>query len=358
MTLSGRHWLPGPVEVDPAVLAALADAPAGHRTRAGEALAARLQAGLRRLFRTTRPVMLTSGSATAMMEAAVRSGVTDRVLSIVHGHFGERFARIAEACDKEVIRLHTPRDRVLEPEDLAAMLDGPPVDAVTLVHVETSTGAVAPVEALLPLLRQMPDVLVIVDVVGSLGGMPVEADRWGADFLVASSQKAVGAPPGLALGVASDTFLATAAALDGRGRYLDVVSLHHDAEAARFPQTPPLQVAAALACQLDRIEAEGLENRWARHRGLRERLEAWMTDRTDLTWQMPAGRRSDTVSALRLPPGRSARALVASLEDDGWFVGTGMDADADHLLRIGHLGEATADQLDHLLVTLDRSLAA
>jgi aspartate aminotransferase-like enzyme len=293
-----------------------------------------------------------------MMEGAIRSGVEDRVLSIVHGHFGERFARIAEACGREVIRLHTPRDRVLEPEDLEAMLDGPPVDAVTLVHVETSTGAAAPVDALLPVLRRLPDTVIILDVVGSLGGMPVETDRWGADLVLASSQKAIGAPAGLALGVASEQFLERARTVEDRGRYLDIVSLHADADAARFPQTPPLPVAAALAVQLDRIEAEGLETRWARHRAMRELIEGWMSGRDDLAWQMPAGRRSDTVSALRLPEERSAREVVAALEAEGWLVGTGMDGDADRLLRIGHLGDATPAQLETFLATLDRSLAA
>jgi aspartate aminotransferase-like enzyme len=358
MSVSGRCWLPGPVEVDSDVSQAMLQPPMSHRSAAGETLAARLQTGLRYLWQTTRPVLLTSGSATAMMEAAIRSGVHERVLAVVHGSFGERFARIAEACDKEVIRLHTARDRVMEPADLELMLDGPPVDAITMVHVESSTGAVAPIAQLLPHCAQLKDAVTIVDATASLGGLPVDVEAWGADFVLASSQKAVGAPPGFALAVASDRFLARAGERPDRGHYLDVVSLHQDAARARFPQTPPLPIAWALAAQLDRLRAEGLPGRWQRHQAMRQRLEEWMAGRDDLQWQMPPGRRSDTVSALRLPPDRSATALVQRLADAGWLIAPGLDQDADRLVRIGHLGEGTPEQLDGLLSALDRSLAS
>lgn len=358
MSLSGRCWLPGPVEVDSEIMAAMLHAPISHRGREGQALAERLQVGLRTVFQTSRPVIQTTGSATAMMEAAIRSGVRDRVLAIVHGTFGERFARIAEACDKEVIRLHTARDRVMEPADLEAMLDGPPIDAITMVHVETSTGAVAPIAELLPICRRLEDAVTIVDVVASLGGMPVKTTEWHADFVLGSSQKAVGAPPGITMAVASDRFLARAGELDDRGHYLDVVSLHRDAREGRFPQTPALPIAWALDAQLQRIVAEGLPARFARHRAMQARVEQWMEGRSDVHWFMPPERRSHTVSALRLPEGRSASALVDALAEDGWLIATGMESERDQLLRIGHLGDATPDQLDGLLTALDRRLTA
>ncbi|MEO8479335.1 MAG: aminotransferase class V-fold PLP-dependent enzyme [Gemmatimonadota bacterium] len=358
MSLSGRCWLPGPVEADSEVMAAMLHAPISHRGREGRALAERLQGGLRKLFQTSRPVIQTTGSATAMMEAAIRSGVRERVLAIVHGTFGERFARIAEACDKEVIRLHTAHDRVMEPADLEAMLDGPPIDAITMVHVETSTGAVAPIAELLPICRRLEDAVTIVDVVGSLGGMPVKTSEWNADFVLASSQKAVGAPPGITMAVASDQFLTRAGELDDRGRYLDVVSLHRDAREGRFPQTPALPIAWALDAQLQRISQEGLPARFARHAAMQARVAAWMEGRGDVHWFMPSERRSNTVSVLRLPDERPATALVDALAEEGWLVAPGMESETDQLLRIGHLGDATPEQLDGLLAALDRRLAS
>ena len=192
-----------------------------------------------------------------MMEAAVRSGVREQVLCIVSGTFGERFADVAERCDKQVVRLHVPRGGVLEPELLEQMLDGPPIDAVTMVHSETSTGALAPVQQLIARLRQLDDVVTIVDAVSSVGGMAIEADRWGADFLFTGSQKAIGLPPGLAFAVASERFIERASAIDDRGFYLDVIDLLSAAEESRFPQTPALPVVYALEAQLVRIAQRG-----------------------------------------------------------------------------------------------------
>lgn len=356
MSTSGKCWLPGPVEIDPEVARAMLHPPMSHRSRAGEALAQRLQVGLRHVFQTPRPVLQTTASATALMEAAIRSGVRERLLAIVHGTFGERFARIAEACGKEVIRLHTARDRVMEPADLEAMLDGPPIDAITMVHVETSSGAVAPIADLLPLCARLPDAVTIVDVVASLGGVNVPTEEWNADFVFASSQKGLGAPPGMAMAVASEHFLARAHELTDRGLYLDVVSLHHDAQVGRFPQTPALPVAWALDTQLQRIQREGLPARFARHRAMQERVTSWMSHRDDLRWYMPAERRSDTVSVLRLPENSSAGELIDSLASDGWLLAPGMDDEADQVIRIGHLGEGTPDQCDAFLTALDAHL--
>lgn len=349
MTLSGRYWLPGPVEVDPAVLAAMQRPMIGHRTAAGHALVAALQPGLRTLFRTSRPVMLATSSATAMMEASIRAGVQERLLAVVSGTFGERFAKIAEWCGKEVVRLHVPRGAVLEPPLLEAMLDGPPVDAISFVHCETSTGALAPIEPLLAIARKQRELFTLVDAVSSLGGSPFETDAWQPDFVFTGSQKAMGLPPGLAFAVASDRLLARAKEQDDRGMYLDVLHLHRAAEQSRFPQTPALPIVYALEAQLPRILEEGLDARWARHRRMRERVEAWVASHGRCTMVAPVGRRADTVSALRLAEGRSARAIAADLGALGWEIAVGLEGDEDHVLRIGHMGDASPDQLDPLL---------
>ncbi|MGH7592773.1 MAG: pyridoxal-phosphate-dependent aminotransferase family protein [Gemmatimonadales bacterium] len=356
MTLSGRFFVPGPVEIDPEVADAMRRPMIGHRGPEARDLVARLQPGLRALFGTTRPVMLATGSATAMIEAAVRSGVRDQVLCIVGGTFGERFADIAERCGKNVVRLHVERGAVLEPGLLEQMLDGPPVDAVTMVHSETSTGALAPVEQLIARFRQLDDVITIVDCVSSVGGMPVETDRWGADFLLTGSQKAIGAPPGLAFGVASDRFVERATTIDDRGFYLDVLDLLRAAEESRFPQTPALPVVYALAAQLVRIEREGLPARFNRHRQMRTRVESWVAGHGRCGIMAPPGRRSDTVTALTLGTNRSAITVAHALATAGWQVTTGIEGDEDRLIRIGHMGDVTLEHLDSLLSVIEPML--
>jgi len=356
MTLSGRFFNPGPVEVDAEVAQAMLRPMMGHRGPEARALVGRLQPGLQALFGTKRPVMLATGSATAMMEAAIRSGVREQVLCIVSGTFGERFADTAERCDKEVTRMHVARGGVLEPELLEKLLDGPPFDAVTMVHSETSTGALAPVEELLGRLRKLDDVVTIVDAVSSVGGIAIEADRWGADFLFTGSQKAIGIPPGLAFGVASERFITRAGDVDARGFYLDVIDLFRAAQESRFPQTPALPVVYALDAQLERIAREGLTNRFARHRTMREGVEAWVARHGKCGIMAPVGRRSDTVTALALRPDLSATAVARTLAGLGWQVAVGIEGDEDRLIRIGHMGDVQPAQLDGLLVAIESLL--
>ncbi|MES2123534.1 MAG: aminotransferase class V-fold PLP-dependent enzyme [Gemmatimonadota bacterium] len=356
MTLTGRYFIPGPVEVSATVMEAMMRPMCAHRGPEGAALVARVQPGLQALFGTRRPVLLATGSATALMEAAVRAGVRDTLLAVVSGTFGERFANIAERCGKEVIRLHVPRGTVLEPDLLSAMLDGAPFDAVSLVHCETSTGALAPIEELLPLLRRLDDVVTLVDVVTTVAGTPVHTDAWQPDFIFTGSQKAIGIPPGLSFAVASDRLLQRAAELDDRGCYLDVVALHEAARQSRFPNTPALPVMYALAAQLDRIAVEGLEARWARHRAMRERVEAWVASHDRCSLFAPPGRRADTVSALLLHPDRSARAIAAELASLGWQVAVGLGPEEDRLIRIGHMGDLLPEQLDPLFDVLQPRL--
>jgi aspartate aminotransferase-like enzyme len=327
-----------------------------HRSERAEAILRSMQPGLRALFGTERPVMMLTGSATAMMEVGVRAAVRERVLCVVSGVFGERFARIAEGCDKEVTRLCIQPGATLEPAMLDAMLQGPPFDAVTLVHSETSTGALAPIEALLERLRRLDDVMLIVDGVTSVGATPIAFDRWGADFLFTGSQKALGLPPGLAFAVASERLLARASDLDGRGLYLDLIALHRAAEADRFATTPALQVVFALETQLGRIAAEGLEARLARHHAMRERVDQWVARHGGCEIWAPAGRRSDAVTALRLRPRRSAQEIVADLAGRGWTVATGMLEHQDSVIRIGHMGDLGLEQLEGVLAVLEPML--
>src|SRR2546430_4444042 len=172
--------------------------------------------GLARLFRTTRTVLVGTTSATGFMELAVRNGVRRGALSRVNGAFSERFAKLVGACGKECIRLDVPLGCAVEPDMVRDALRRTPVDAVTLVHSETSTGVLQDVAALAAVVREFDDVMLLVDAVTSLAGSPVETDQWGLDFVLTGSQKALALPPGLALGVASERMLERAEALPDR----------------------------------------------------------------------------------------------------------------------------------------------
>lgn len=351
----GRYFLPGPVEVRPDLLAVMLRPMITHRGPEMAALLRRMQPQLQALFRTKRPVLMATSSATGLMEAAVRGGVEHRVLVAVGGYFGERFARVAEACGKEVIRVMVPEGRSLGADQLERFLDGPEVDAVALVHSETSTGALAPLEALASVVRKQRDVMLLVDAVTSVGGSPVETDAWDLDFVFTGTQKALGLPPGLALGVASERFMERAAARPERGWYLDALQLDEAARTDRPIQTPSLPLVFALAHQLDRIESNGgVTARWEAHRRMQAIVEQWADAHAECTLLAPHGHRSSTVSAVRLPAGRSAQDVVAAMAGRGWSVATGLPPLEDTVIRMGHMGDADSGALGAMLQDLGK----
>lgn len=329
-----------------------------HRGEAMHALWAGMQEPLKQVFRTSRPVLIGAGSGTSFMEAAIRSGVRERVLCVVGGEYGRRFAEIAVACDKEVIQVMVPHGRALEADHLEQFLDGPEVDAVALVHAETSTGALAPLADLAAVVRAHKDVLLLVDAVSAVGGLPVETDLWGLDFVFSAGQKALAVPPGLALGVASPRLLERARGIEARGRYLDLARLAEAAERQEPPTTPALPQMYALDAQLRRIrEAGGIEPRWKRHHEMLTAVEEWSLLHPAVELLAQAGRRAWTVSCLRLPPARPADRVIQGLAARGFTVGQGMGAMQESVIRIGHMGEVTPDHVQGLLQALAEELA-
>jgi predicted phosphoserine aminotransferase len=348
----GRFFLPGPTDVHPEVLAAMQRPMIGHRSSAMEQLLVGIEAPLARLFRTARPVLVGTTSATGFMELAVRNGVRQRALSLVNGSFSERFATLVRTCGKECIRLDVPLGCAVEPDMLRDALRRTPVDAVTVVHSETSTGVLQDLEALAGVVREFDDVLLLADAVTSLAGSPVEPDRWGLDFALTGSQKALALPPGLALGVASARMLERAKTLPARGLYFDLVSAL-EAHAKHQPtNTPALSLLFALEAQLGRIErAGGVEARWRRHEEMRRSVEDW-AERRGIAYLPPDGRRSWTVSCLKLPDGKSAKQIVTALKQAGWTIGAGYGALKESTIRIGHMGDHTVGALEELLALL------
>lgn len=357
----GRFFLPGPTEVHPDVLEAQVYPMIGHRTAAMSALMESLQPGLRALFRTERPVFVSTSSATGLMEAAIRNGSVSRVLSLVNGAFSGRFAEIGRACGRDVEVLEVPWGAVHDPDAVGARLDGGDFDAVTVVHSETSTGALNPVGGIARAVRETSDAHLLVDSVSGLGGAPMETDAWALDFVLTGSQKALALPPGLALGVASERLLERAATVPDRGVYFDLTEFAQRMERHQTPNTPALSLLYALEAGLERIEGEGLEARWERHAGMARRCAEWVEGLREergleVAILAPDGHRSPTVTCVRLPEGVGGPAVVGAAREAGWVIGGGYGKLKETTVRIGHMGERTVDQLEALLDVLGEVL--
>jgi aspartate aminotransferase-like enzyme len=354
----GRAFLPGPTDVHPDVLAAMLEPMYFTMGPRLQALVAEAQAPLQELFGTAGTVFLATSAATGLMEAGVRNGVRRRVLVVTGGYFGELFARVAEGVGKEVIRAEVPPGEVMTEARLAALLEEHDPDAVALVHSETSTGVLAPLPRLAAVVRARPDTLLLVDAVTSVGALPIAFDAWGVDYLFAGSQKAMALPPGIALGAASERFLARADTIPDRGWYLSVPNLVRAARRNLAVTTPALPVYHALRRQLERIEAAGgLPPRFQRHAAMAAILHRWVADHPGVRLVAPEGARSPSISVVMLPEGRDAASVVDALEARGWLVAGGLAPLAGRAIRIGHMGDLEPEHLTGLLAELSAVLA-
>ena len=357
----GRFFLPGPTEVHPDVLAAMTRPMIPHRGQDMVALLAGMDTRLKPLFRTDRRVMIGTCAATGFMEMAVRSGVRHRVLSLVGGAFGKRFAAIGRACGRDVTELDVALGETIEPDMLRDALVQSQVDAVTMVHSETSTGALAPLEELASVVRDFDDVVLLVDTVTSMGGSPVETDAWGLDLVLTGAQKALALPPGLALAAASEQMLERAKTIPERGAYFDVVAYEQAAANHQPTNTPAISLLYALDAQLERIEQNGgIEGRWNRHREMKEVVEEWVGGRggeLGFSYLPAENRRSWTVSCLNVREGLNGRTIAHAMADRGWTIGSGYGDLKKSTIRIGHMGDHTVDEVRALLGELEGVVA-
>ncbi len=359
----GRFFLPGPTEVRPAVLEAQARPMIGHRGAGIEDLMARLQVGLKELFRTRRPVIVSGSSATGLMEAAVRNGARSRVLSLVNGAFSERFARIAEACGFDVDVVEVPWGAHHDPADVGRRLREEAYDAVTVVHSETSTGVLNPVRDIAAAARESGDALVLVDSVTGVAGAPLLTDAWELDFVLTGSQKAMALPPGLAFGVASERMMARSREATRKGVYFDLVEFERYLEKNQTPNTPPLSLMYALEVQLQAMAREGIQARWDRHRSMADACAAWV-ERMAAERSVPLSvlaepaYRSPTVTCIELPEGVAGPDVVSRMKALGYVIGGGYGKLRAGTVRIGHMGDHTLEELEALLDVLEEVLTA
>ncbi len=349
----GTFFLPGPTEVRPEILAAMTKPMIPHRSQEFEDLFVRLQVGLRTVFQTNRPVFVVPASATGMMEAGIRCTEPGPILSLVNGAFSERFAHIAEMCGRTVDRYEVAWGEVHTASQLASYLSKGNYRAISVVHSETSTGALNDIKKLSD-EAHAHGVLCLVDSVSGTGGAELRFDDWQLDYALTGSQKALALPPGLAFSVASDAFIEAAERAETRGVYFDLVEIARFAATGQVPSTPAVSLLYALDAQLESIQAEGMEKRWNRHKAMLEMTSAWLDDcrdrnGIDLKNIVDPRHRSPTVSTIQLPKAVSAEDFLRKVGSQGIRVAGGYGKLKSRTFRIGHMGDHSPATLQHCL---------
>lgn len=351
--------VPGPVPVSPEVLAAMGRPVPVHYGPGFVPFYNGLIDRLKQIFWTSSPVFPMGGSGTAAVDSAVGTllGLEKHAAVVVNGTFSERLLTIARSYDPEALEIPLEWGKGADPATIAAFLDAHRVDVLAVVHSETSTGVANPIRELAAVARER-DVALMVDGVGSVGGVECRLDEWGIAACSTASQKCLEAPPGLAIVALSEPGwkLADSQKRPMPGFYLNLRNWRKWAEESPDWHPYPVTVATNNLMALDqaaqRVLAEGLEARYERHLRvaafLRSSLKA-------LGFRLLADEdyASPTVTVAFPPEGIDAAKLLATLRQDyGMIVGGGLGKLAGKVIRVGHLGSSANE------VMMNRVLAA
>jgi len=350
-------FVPGPVDVDDEVLQAQAQPMVPHRSKEFEEIFRHTSEKAQQLFFTQYRVFLTASSGTGLQEAAIRNFVDRKSLACVNGAFADRWYDVAVSNGKEVEKLAFEWDQPVDPDRVAAAVKDGGIEALTIVHNETSTGLQNPVREVAETVHVVaPETLILVDAVSSLGGARIEMDAWGIDMVLTSSQKAIALPPGLGLGAVSDRALEKAKTVENRGWYFDLLRMEKHRLKDSSPATPAMSLIFALDLQLDRILAEGLENRFERHSAMATRVQQW-ADAHDLSMYAPEGYRSQTVTTIKNDHNFDLSDLNTFLKQRGMRIANGYGPLKNKTFRIAHMGEIQMSDIDMLLEAMEEYLS-
>lgn len=353
---------PGPSMVHPRVMAAMTAPILGHLDSEFLEVMDRTQQLLRYAFQTgNRLTVPISGTGSAAMEASIASVVErgDRVLVCVNGYFGGRIAEMARRHGADVATIERPWGDVFTPDEVRDALRARPAGIVALVHAETSTGALQPLDEIAGIVHEA-GALLIVDAVTSLGGVPLRVDELGIDVCYSATQKCLGCPPGLGpvtIGPRAEEKLARRAAPVDTW-YLDLTLLQRYWGPERtYHHTAPVSLDFALYEGLRMVAEEGLEARWERHRRNAELLWTGL-QAMGLALHVPAEHRLPSLTTVRIPDGVDDAAVRNRLLTDYAIeISGGLGELRGRVWRIGLMGHSSREEnVTLLLAALGRLL--
>lgn len=335
--------IPGPTPVPESVMLDIAKHPIGHRSSEFSSILEEVYANLKYVFQTENDVFMFTSSGTGAMCAALENLVNqgDKVLSLVIGNFGNRWAKIAESRGAVVEKIEVGAGEVIDPETLRKRLAddvNKEIKLVTLTHSETSTGAANDVKTLCSIIREH-GALSVVDGVTSVCAMPCKPDEWGIDVLVSGSQKGFMIPPGLAFLTANERAWKVYEECKYPSFYFDWAAHRKSVRANSTPFTPAVNLIVGLNTALKMIKAEGLDNVNARHKRHCQALRASIRA-IGLELLVPDDKNASYAITSILPPeGISVPDIRKTLKEDfDIIVANGQNQLKDKIFRMGTLG--------------------
>lgn len=335
--------IPGPTPVPESVMLDIARHPIGHRSSEFSSILEEVYANLKYVFQTQNDVFIYTASGTGAMCAALENLINqgDKVLCLVIGNFGNRWAKIAQSRGAIVEKIEVEAGQIIDPEELRVKLAedvNKEIKLVTLTHSETSTGAANDIKTLCSIIREH-GALSVVDGVTSVCAMPCKPDEWGIDVLVSGSQKGFMVPPGLAFLTANERAWKVYEECKYPSFYFDWGAYRKSTRANSTPFTPAVNLITGLNTALRMIKDEGIENVNARHKkyalALRKALRAINLDLLVKNDENA----SYSITSILPPEGVSVPDIRKYLKEDfDIVVANGQNQLKDKIFRMGTLG--------------------
>ena len=353
--MAKKLYIPGPVEVGKDVLEAMSAPMMGHRSKDYADLHKRVTDGLKVLLNTQDPVFLSTSSAFGVMEGTVRNLVQKRCASFGNGAFADKWCDVTKRCGIESDLFKVDWGQPVTPELVDRTLSTGKYDAMTVVHNETSTGVMSPLGEIAEVMRKYPEVSFIVDTVSSMSAVKLDLTELRTDVCLAGVQKAFGLPPGLAVFAVSRRALDKAKTTPGRGYYFDFEEFETNDLKNNTPSTPCISVIYGLEHQLKKMTAEGLENRYARHRAMAERTREWVRSE-GFELFAAEGARSVTLTAASNDGKTDLEKLKKLAGEQGFAIDNGYGKIKNKTFRIAHMADFTLADMEELFALLHELL--
>ncbi|QQG49177.1 MAG: alanine--glyoxylate aminotransferase family protein [archaeon] len=353
--------IPGPTNVSEVVRKAMSGPQLPHVGAEFYATFKEIIGLSRQVFRNEKGVQFVfTGSGTIGMESSVTSLVSrgDRTLTLSSGYFGKRMLMLNQIHGAVAESIDYPEGGHADPDDLRKKLKGSNYSAVFMTHVDTSTSVANPIKELVAECNAA-GVLSVVDCVCSIGGLPLEFDKLGADIVFTASQKALAAAPGAVLLAASDRAIQAMERRESpiESYYMSLLRWKPVMEDPRmYLATPATQVLQGLRQALSEVMSEGLDARWARHRKLGELAREFVSAH-GFGFVADEGYRSDTVTSIWVKDGMAGPIQKTMESDHGVVLARGIYEAKDKMIRIGHFGNLQPDVLEAALASLDATVS-
>jgi len=342
-----KLFIPGPTHVREEILEAQAEPMIGHRSQEYADLQAAVTPKLQEMLYTEQRVYLYTSSSTGVMEASVRQASTKKMLNTVCGAFSKRWHQVTNANGVPCDKVEVPMGQAVTPELVDEGLSKGDYDAITVVMNETSTGLMNPVAEIAAMVHEKyPDVLILVDAVSCMAGTKIEFDAWELDVCLAGVQKCFALPAGLTVCAVSDRARERSKQVPNHGYYFSYAQMDKKYEKHQTPATPAISLIQALNAQMDDVLAEGLENRWQRHKDMAAFVQDWA--RRYFALYSDERYLSHTVTNVENTRGISVADLNKELGKRGAMISNGYGDLKEKCFRIAHMGDLTVDDLTWL----------